>query len=102
VQSTQQGSRVTTRSYNLQGYLASIIDPLLRERSFGVDAVGRVTTETQTDDTDILYSYDRNSNLTSVTPPGKPAHLLDYTPVDLLGSYDPPTLPTGSTPTIWT
>jgi len=34
---------------------------------------------------------------TSLTPPGRPAHAFEYTPVDLDQSYAPP--PVGSTPT---
>ena len=38
----------------------------------------------------LLLGYDASGNLTSVTPPDKPAHGLGYTPVDELGSYSPP------------
>ena len=36
---------------------------------------------------------DGNSNLTSVTPPGQPAHGQSFTPVDLLSAYTPPSVP---------
>ena len=39
---------------------------------------------------EIQYSYDTNGNITSITPPGRPAHTFTYTPVDLEDSYDPP------------
>ncbi|MEO8379688.1 MAG: RHS repeat-associated core domain-containing protein [Acidobacteriota bacterium] len=35
-------------------------------------------------------SYDPNGNVTSITPPGRPAHAFTYTPVDLLESYAAP------------
>ena len=36
-----------------------------------------------------MFSY-ANGNVTSVTPPGKPGHGFQYSPVDLEGEYDPP------------
>src|SRR5258707_2339653 len=38
----------------------------------------------------IGFSYDANGNVTTVTPPGRPAHAFDYTPVDLTQDYIPP------------
>jgi len=35
-------------------------------------------------------TYDANGNLSSLTPPGKPAHGFDYTPIDLESAYHPP------------
>jgi RHS repeat-associated protein len=37
-------------------------------------------------------TYDSSGNVTSVTPPGRPSHSFDYTPVDLEKSYTPPSL----------
>ena len=34
--------------------------------------------------------YDANGNVTSVTPPGRPAHAFSYTPADLESDYTPP------------
>jgi RHS repeat-associated protein len=34
--------------------------------------------------------YDANGNVTTITPPGRPAHTFSYTPVDLEQTYDPP------------
>jgi RHS repeat-associated protein len=49
-------------------------------------------TQTEPDGATIGFSYDGNSNLTSVTPPGKPEHLQTYTPVDDLEAYEPAVL----------
>ncbi len=38
----------------------------------------------------IGFTYDANGNLTSITPPGRPAHTFDHTAVDLPEEYDPP------------
>ena len=63
-----------------------------RTISFGYDAAGRVTQETLPDGRVINLGYDPNSNVTSIVPPGKPAHTFDYTPVDLTKDYNPPAL----------
>jgi RHS repeat-associated protein len=39
-----------------------------------------------------VFAYDANGNVTSVTPPGKPAHAFGFTPNDLTSSYAPPLL----------
>jgi len=39
-----------------------------------------VTREILPDNRDIRYSYDPKGNLTSLTPPGRPAHAFTYTP----------------------
>jgi YD repeat-containing protein len=36
------------------------------------------------------FSYDVNGNLTTLTPPGQPAHVFRYTPIDQEGEYQPP------------
>ena len=63
--------------------------------------------QTLPDGHEILYSYDANNNLTSITPPARPPHGFGYTPVNLEATYTPtgPTLcanmlETGSLPRI--
>jgi RHS repeat-associated protein len=102
LQTTQQGTRVTSRAYDASGWLASITDALMQPpHSVVPDLVGRTLVETRPDGEEIVYGYDANGNRTSLTPPGQPIHVLDFTPVDLLGSYTPPSLPTGPTTTSW-
>jgi len=36
------------------------------------------------------FSYDANGNVTSLTRPSRPAHMFNYTPVDLESAYHPP------------
>jgi YD repeat-containing protein len=38
----------------------------------------------------IVYGYDANGNLTSLVPPGRPAHTFAYNAVGLDSIYDPP------------
>jgi len=60
--------------------------------------MGRVTGQTLPDSRVIGYAYDNNGNLSSITPPGRSAHIFNYTPVNLEAGYTPPTVPgTGAT-----
>ncbi|HUU04147.1 MAG TPA: RHS repeat-associated core domain-containing protein [Myxococcota bacterium] len=82
--------RLTTFGYDQNGYLTSVIDP--EQRTFQVerDAAGRILRRILPDGREIVYGNDSNGNVTSVTPPGRSAHLLSYTPVDLIARHDPP------------
>ena len=57
---------------------------------FEYDAAGRVIKQIRPDTREVLFSYDDNGNVTSITPPGRPAHQFTYTAVDLEQSYNPP------------
>ena len=91
-----QGARITQNAYiptgAARGYLASITDATSTPTTFTRDALGRTLTETRSAAT-TAFGWDPLSNLASVTPPGKPIHEMNYTPVNLLESYEPP--PTG-------
>ena len=54
------------------------------------DSAGRVITQILPNGQQILYSYDASGNLTSITPPGRPAHTFEYTKVNLTDKYTPP------------
>ncbi|MBI4804167.1 MAG: RHS repeat-associated core domain-containing protein [Desulfovibrio sp.] len=47
-------------------------------------------TQTRPDGEVTSFSYDNNGNLSSLSPPGRPAHLFEHTPVDLESKYTPP------------
>ena len=99
-----QGAGMEERSvgftYNANGYVDTVTDPLGRTVSFVYDAAGRVTSQTFPDGRVVGYTYDANDNLTSVTPPSRPAHSFTYTPVDLTAEYNPPTV-TGGGKTVY-
>ncbi len=98
LQTTSQGDRVTTYGYfdsgDSAGMLQSIVDPASRTTTMVRDGIGRVLSETFSGTT-TSFTWDGNSNLESVTPPGKPTHTMQYTPVNLMESYTPPDPETG-------
>jgi RHS repeat-associated protein len=49
----------------------------------------------------IHLAYDAQGNLTSITPPGRPAHIFQYTPVDLVSGYTPPDVNPGADQTLY-
>jgi len=73
-------------AYNAQGYVESMTDALSHTTLYGYDAAGRLSSETRPDGQRVTYA----GNLTSLTPPGQPAHTFTYTPVDLMAQYGPP------------
>ena len=95
-QGTGAQSRATSFDYYpngpSQGFLESVTDPLGRTLSYAYDLAGRVTSEKLPDSEQIQFGYDADGNLTSVTPPGRPAHAFDYTQVNDVENYIPPTV----------
>jgi YD repeat-containing protein len=65
------------------------------------DLAGRVVSQTLPDGRVINYGYDANRNLTSLTPPGRPAHTFDYM-IDLTSRYTPPDVNPGNDYTQYT
>ena len=106
LESISQGADAEQRkidySYNPQGYLASVLDPLGRKVQFQYDQAGRVTTQTMPDGRQVLYSYDANGNLATLTPPGQPAHVFNYTSIDQTSKYLPPVVSAGTNNTVYT
>ena len=88
--SQTQGTRTTTFTYDTHGYLASVTDPLNRTIQFDTDATGRRTRRTFADLREATFGYDGNSNVTSLTPPGRPEHQMAFTETNLLERYTPP------------
>lgn len=89
--------RLTTVNYNPQGFLSSRVDPLNQTTSVSYDAAGRVLTNTLPDGRVIVYTYDVAGNLGSIAPPGRPAHVFNYTSVNLASNYNPPAVTGGGT-----
>ncbi len=91
---TRPDMRAIHFSYNNDGYLESITDPLERTVRFVYDMAGRVVQQILPDGREIGYAYDTSGNVTALTPPGRPAHTFTYTPDDLPSTYSPPIVDT--------
>ena len=100
--SATQGARTVTIGYDAQGYAATFIDPLQRTVHAWYDGAGRVIDQELLGTRHVTLGYDRNGNLTSLTPPGRPTHGFNYTPIDQTASYTPPVVSgTGLLPTAY-
>jgi RHS repeat-associated protein len=91
----------STLTYNSNGKVETISDPLGRVAGLTYDLAGRPTAHALPGSRVIGYSYDANGNTTSITPPERSAHAFDYTPVNLESSYDPPNVGAGTDLTVY-
>jgi YD repeat-containing protein len=82
--------------YGQDGYISTLTDPLERTYGFTHDAIGQVTEQTLPDGRVIGYRYDEKGNLAAVIPPGRSAHVFEYTPIDFEASYAPPDIGAGT------
>jgi RHS repeat-associated protein len=102
LESISSGSGMDTRSYsytyNAQGFVETVTDPIGRSVHITNDAAGRVINKTLPDGRLIEFGYDAAGNVTSLTPPGRPAHTLSYSDRGELTIINPPAVP-GSGPT---
>ena len=85
-----QGARLTHFSYDPNGNLASITNPLGQSTSYTHDSNGQVLTTTLPDSRLIGTAYDANGNLSQIQTPAGVAHGLVSNAFDLLGSYVAP------------
>ncbi|MEO5371598.1 MAG: hypothetical protein H7833_16130 [Magnetococcus sp. DMHC-1] len=96
---TGTDARKSTLAYGVDGYLASISDPLGRQTRYERDPVGRVVRQVLPDGREIRSYYDSNGNRTALFPPGTSAHLFQYDALDQEEAYLPPDLGTGEVAT---
>jgi RHS repeat-associated protein len=89
-------ARSISLSYDVLGRVATVTDPLQQMVGFIYDKADRATQETLPDGQSLAISFDTNGNALTFTPPGRPAHAFAYSAVDLLASYTPPALASGS------
>ena len=84
------GLRRTTLNYDSLGRLRALTDPLGRTNQYSYDGAGRLQQLTLADGQVATFQSDAEFHLTSVTPPGRPAHRFDYNAVGLGTNYVPP------------
>jgi RHS repeat-associated protein len=105
LQSVTQGlgseQRTLTYTYNPQGFVDSVTDPLLHVTHFQYDSVGRVLKTTLADQRQIQAAYDLDGNLTALTPPSRPEHDFSYDPVSEVVAYTPPAAVPGNPATTY-
>ena len=82
--------RIVQLTYDGNGFLAGIVDPLGRTLNYTLDAAGQVTKQTLPDGRAISFSYNANGNTTGIKPPGRPWHFFAYSNVDLPTVYTAP------------
>jgi RHS repeat-associated protein len=82
--------RTASFTYDAARQLTDIGDPIGRSTNFAYDSAQRPLTQTLPDGRIVGLGYDGNGNVTSVTPPGRPAHAFSYNAVDLETQYNPP------------
>ncbi len=91
------GDRMWSFAYDPStGYLSEVTNPLLQSTSFLRDLAGRVTEEQGPGAISIVGSYDGNGQISTISPPGQPAHGFTYTPAGLLYEYTPPDVGAGA------
>lgn len=97
---TSQAGRKTEFTYNDQGLLQSEKNAIGQTKLYSYDLSQRVSEIQQANGDKITFTYDKNGNLTSLTPPSRPPHVFVMNLADLTAQYLPPSLEMGiQTPT---
>jgi RHS repeat-associated protein len=87
------GSRIFTKQFDGAGWVSSTTAPANLGMSItSRDGNGRPLTMSLPGSRNVSTSYDASGNVTSVTPPGRPAHGFGFDRGDRLQSYAPPDL----------
>jgi len=84
------GARSATIEYDAAGLPTALEDPANRRTRFDFDSVGRAIRKTLANDHTIEWSYDANSNVLEIRPPGRPAHAYEYGPTGKREAYVAP------------
>lgn len=92
LESVTQGDRISTVEYNVLGQIKSVTNPLSQKTEFQYTNSGLMTKRILPDLREIGFGYDSNGNLTSITPPGKPAHSFLMNLFDKIMSFVPSSL----------
>lgn len=79
-------------TYDAQGRLVEMEDPLGRTASFQYDQAGRVTSEIMPDGTTKSYAREVNGYLSAITLATGATHSFSYNAAGLLSAYSPPAI----------
>ena len=93
IKATRQADGQTRESsitYDANGFVATVTDPMGRTIASEHDSIGRITLLTRPDGEQVSYEYDVNGNTTGVVPPDRPIHRFSHTVVDLPEVYTAP------------
>lgn len=91
---TGDSARAFALTHDQNDRILTLSDSLSHTTTFGYDAADRIVTETRHDGTTFSYAYDASGNLSSVSPPGQPPHLIEYSPTGVETSYLSPAIGT--------
>lgn len=100
-QGTGTDLRTLTVTYDPQYRPKTVTDTLNQTATLDYDVGDRVKTVTLPGSRLLGLAYDKNSNVATLTPPGQPAHLFDYSKVDLESLYTAPPVATEPSTTIY-
>ena len=90
VQGAGAEARVFSVGYDDRGRVSRATDALGREARYEYDPADRLIKAIGPDGREVVYAYDQAGNLTSLAPPGRPAHKFEHTSLDFVQSYTPP------------
>jgi RHS repeat-associated protein len=92
LQTSINGNRRSDFKYNSAGLVERLSDSLGRTHKYAYDGLGQLLSDTRPDGGMVQYRYDRNGNLISLTPPGRPEYLFHFNVADLIESEIPPAI----------
>ncbi len=101
IKTITQGARRTSITYNSEGFVESVENPLGQVTSLKYDLTGLILEKTLPDGRVIGFSYDQNGNLTSLTPPSRPAYAFGINLMELVTTFTPPLLGGTSAATLY-
>jgi hypothetical protein len=85
--------RVTTIGFDTNGFVDAMVDPADRTVLLDNDKVGRTSTQTLPDTRQISFATTSTGTLPHLHRRPRPVHKFEFTPVDRVSKYTPPSLP---------
>lgn len=92
IKQVTQGSKIIKFQYDSVGNMSTYTDVIGRSTSYEYDNSKRLVKTVLPDGNFIRMTYDKNGNLISLTPAGKPVHQFSYNLMELVSGYLPPAI----------